>query len=71
MREHLLGYRFGALEGSEHARVQRRLDNDPQLRHDLYRLDDRLEVILDDPEPYDPPSGLAARTCAAIAAASL
>jgi len=64
-REHLLGYLLGALERTEHEQVELELDQDPMLRAELQRLE-RCVIRLgleDQPRSFDPPMGLAARTC--------
>lgn len=64
-REHLLGYVLGALDPAERAATERDLADDPELLADLRRLEARIGRIgmADEPEMYDPPPGLAARTC--------
>ena len=39
MREHLLGYLLGALDGAEHDEVKRELERNPQLRRELQQLE--------------------------------
>lgn len=63
MREHLLGYLLGALDGSEHELVKRQLENDPQLRCELQQLELRLVPLEGERWQHDPPPGLAQRTC--------
>lgn len=70
MREQLLGYLLGALEPTEHEMVEARLAEDPALQEDLIRLRDKVAPLAadDEHEDYDPPAGLAARTCNFVAA---
>lgn len=79
-REHLLGYLLGALERTEHEQVAAELEANPALRAELRRLEDCLgrvgldRVGLDketrhlEPDHFDPPAGLAQRTCRLVAA---
>jgi hypothetical protein len=68
-REHLLGYVLGALDPSERAEVERELAHDAGLRGDLLRLQDCIGRIglSDEPEHFEAPLGLAARTCEWVA----
>jgi hypothetical protein len=68
-REHLLGYVLGALDPTERAAIERDLADDPELLADLHRLEARIGRIglADEPEMFDPPAGLAARTCHFVA----
>lgn len=70
MREHLLGYLLGALEPTEHEMVEARLAEDPALQDDLMRLRSKVAPLAADidSEEYEPPAGLAARTCNFVAA---
>ena len=72
MREHLLGYLLGALEPTEHEMVEARLAEDPALQDDLMRLRSKVAPLAADidSEEYEPPAGLAARTCNFVAARS-
>lgn len=79
-REHLLGYLLGALERTEHEQVAAELQANPALRAELRRLEDCLgrvglhcaghdEAGPDkEPDHFDPPAGLAQRTCRLVAA---
>ncbi|HET6882443.1 MAG TPA: DUF1559 domain-containing protein [Pirellulales bacterium] len=82
MRDHLLGYLLGALEPAEHELVESRLwqsrvdqsspgeacvEDAGSLEHDLACLREKLD-LLDDGGPYEPPAGLAGRTCTLVAA---
>ncbi|MCI0358742.1 MAG: hypothetical protein L0211_09695 [Planctomycetaceae bacterium] len=71
-REHLLGYLLGALEPAEQAEVERELARDMRLRDELERLEDCVGRIglLDEPEHYSPPEGLATRACEYVACES-
>lgn len=63
MREHLLGYLCNALEPAEHELVEQNLGQDAQLRIELEAIDRTLQLVRTDRAFYDPPSGLAQRTC--------
>jgi prepilin-type processing-associated H-X9-DG protein len=63
MREKLLGYLLGALDGPEQEEVRRELDRDPQLQRDLQRLEANLAPLEHQRWQYDPPEGLAEETC--------
>ncbi|MEQ8791457.1 MAG: hypothetical protein RIC55_34660 [Pirellulaceae bacterium] len=67
MREHLLGYLLGALDEDEHVEVSQRLEQDPQLRKQLERLESRLESLGPPDDFEQPPVGLAERTCHFVA----
>jgi hypothetical protein len=68
-REQLLGYLLGALDAADHEQVEAEIDHDPQLRADLDRLSACVRRMGLDSEPrhYDPPAGLAERTCQFVA----
>lgn len=68
MREHLLGYLLGALEPAENELVEARLVADPALQADLKRLRSKVAPLAVDQQDYEPPEGLAARTCTFVAA---
>ncbi|MCE9606555.1 MAG: hypothetical protein K8U03_16820 [Planctomycetia bacterium] len=63
MRDKLLGYLLRALEPDEERELERRLSIDPELRRDLELLRRSLEPIDGTTASYDPPEGLAKRTC--------
>ena len=63
MREQLLGYLLGALDGPEHDQVKRELQRDPQLQRELQRLEDELAPLESQRWQPDPPAGLVERTC--------
>jgi len=64
IRENLLGYLLGALEDHEHEEVRRQIEQNPDLRHDLERMELHVRRLKSDPiEEHAPPLGLARRTC--------
>ena len=71
-RDHLLGYLLGALERTELEQVEAELEANPELRAELRRLEQCVGRIglADEPEHFDPPVDLAARTCRLVAARS-
>jgi hypothetical protein len=66
MRDQLIGYLLDALEPAEHEQVQAQLIQDPQLKRELELLSRSLRPLTDR-EHYQPPAGLADRTCAFVA----
>jgi hypothetical protein len=68
MREHLLGYVMGALEPHEAEAVRQSLEADDVLRRELDVLRSCLEPLAADAGQFDPPAGLAERTCNYVAA---
>ena len=68
MQENLIGYLLGALDGPEHDAVQRELDADPRLKQELLDLEAKLAPLEQGRWQFDPPPGLATRTCQLIAA---
>jgi hypothetical protein len=68
-REHLLGYLLGALERTEHEQVAAELKANPALAAEMRHLEECLGRVGLDEEPahFDPPGGLAARTCRVVA----
>lgn len=71
MREDLLGYLLGALEPTEHELVEARLSEDPALQEDLQRLRQKVAPLAAERTEYEPPEGLAARTCTFVAARAM
>jgi hypothetical protein len=67
MRNQLIGYLVDALEPDEHKLVEAQLSRDPQLRSDLELLARSLQPLVVDREHFDPPAGLAHRTCEFVA----
>lgn len=67
MRDLLLGYLLNALEPDEKRELERRLSIDPELRRDLELLRRSLEPLNGSTSAFDPPAGLAKRTCDFIA----
>lgn len=65
--ENLLGYLLGALDGDEHEKVRRELENNPALREKLDMLELRLAPLEEDRWQHEPPAGLAAATCRFVA----
>lgn len=63
MQQNLLGYLVGALEPRERQQVEDALAGDVQLRHQLDLMERSLEPVRADRGHYDPPAGLAVRTC--------
>jgi len=63
MRDYLIGYLLDALEPHEQELVQSRLNSDPALRRELELASRSLEPLAADKKHYDPPAGLANRTC--------
>src|SRR5262245_38069024 len=69
-REHLLGYLLKALAPEEHEQVETELNQNPTLRTEMRQLEARLGEFGrgDEPQAFDPPLGLAAKTCQFVAA---
>ncbi len=67
MREHLLGYLVDALEPHEKKTLETSLSQDEQLRRELDTLRMCLQPLAADAGHFDPPSGLASRTCSFVA----
>ncbi len=67
MREDLVGYLIGALEPHESAAVEAQLTRDDGLRRNLELLRRSLSILESHRESFDPPGGLAARTCQFVA----
>ena len=66
MREDLLGYLLGALEGDERERVEREIERNPALESEISVLQAQLDPLRETTVDYEPPVGLATRTCALI-----
>lgn len=63
VREQLLGHLLGALESDEQAEIETQLGNDPECRKELALLRRQLEPLTALKEDFQPPAGLAERTC--------
>jgi hypothetical protein len=63
MNEDLLGYSLDAIDDAERQRIEDALRNDPQLQRQLEDLSEELELLDNAPRDFEPPSGLARRTC--------
>lgn len=68
VREQLLGYLFGALDDDEQEELDRRFQTEPQLRAEFESLRARLPLPDRSLFEWEPPPGLAARTCRMVAA---
>ena len=62
-RERLIGYLLGALEPRESAKVDAEMRNHEDLRRDLAVLCREISPINEMADHYEPPVGLATRTC--------
>jgi hypothetical protein len=67
MREHLVGYLLGVLDDAERDQVRDHLERDPQLVRDLERIQAGLVPLEHARESWNPPPGLADRTCDRVA----
>lgn len=67
MRDYLIGYLLDALEPEEQELVEARLNSDPALRQELELASRALQPLSADMAHYDPPIGLAHRTCEFVA----
>jgi len=67
VQEQLLGHLLGALEADEQEAIDARLADDSELRRQRAALEKRLRRIEPYRPQYDPPPGLAQRTCRAVA----
>ena len=67
IREQLLGYLLGALDDVERLEVEQQLETNPNWRDELESLALSLEPLAESYEEFEPPAGLAARTCSLIA----
>lgn len=68
-REQLLGYLLGALDAAESRQVEAELDQNPALRVEMARFQELLSRLGmdEEPEEFEPPKGLADRTCDFVA----
>ena len=68
-REQLLGYLLGALDAAERRQVEDELDKNPALRVEMARFQELLSRLGmdEEPEEFEPPRGLADRTCDFVA----
>lgn len=66
MREHLIGYLLGALEPEELDLVSSHLERDPELQAELHLLKQSLAPLAADEGDFEPPPGLARRTCGLV-----
>jgi hypothetical protein len=68
-REHLLGYLLEALDPHDQEQVEAELEDNPALSEELARLELTLGRVglRESAECYDPPPGLARRTCRFVA----
>src|SRR3990170_671350 len=66
-QEQLLGYLLGALGESERESIEDQLGQSPKLLRDLAQVRERLQPLWVAQPDFDPPPGLAARTCKFIA----
>ncbi len=63
MQESLIGYLLGALDADEAARLEARLEQDPQLQQRLRHAAQSLRPLKVDDDDIEPPPGLAQGTC--------
>jgi hypothetical protein len=71
-REHLLGYLLGALSPEEHEQIATEINHNPTLQAEMQRLKACVEHVglTDEPADFEPPVGLAERTCQFVAASA-
>jgi len=67
LQEQLLGHLLGALDPAEEEQVAARLRTDPELRREFARVREWLEPLEAGRYDFDPPAGLAERTCRVVA----
>ena len=65
-QEDLLGYVLGALDAQEHRDLQQQIDENPEIEDHLLQIKNSL-LPLDCLDTAGPKTGLARRTCEAIA----
>ncbi len=70
IREQLLGYLLDALDDDERIEVEEQLEANPDWRDELESIALTLEPLAETYEEFEPPAGLAERTCSLIAARS-
>lgn len=63
MHDDLVGFLTGALDASEHNEIQKRLNNSPELREQLAKIERCLAPLSWDKDEPTPPIGLAEKTC--------
>ncbi len=63
MRDQLLGYLLDALDTGEHEQVEQQLHRDCELQQELELMHESLEPLRANEGEFDPPAGLAGRTC--------
>jgi hypothetical protein len=63
IREQLIGYVLGALEGAEHQYVEQQLGTDPRWRQELEAVQRCLEPLAEAYHEHEPPPDLAQRAC--------
>ncbi len=71
-REHLLGYLLGALSPEEHEQIETEINQNPTLQAEMQRLKACVQHVglADEPSDWEPPIGLAERTCQFVAASA-
>src|SRR5690349_17686735 len=71
-REHLLGYLLGALSPDELEQVESEIERNPALRTEMRQLRACVENVglAEERATYEPPAGLAERTCRYVADAA-
>jgi len=67
LQEQLLGHLLGALDPAEEEQVAARLRTDPEVRRESARVGAWLEPLEPGRCVFEPPAGLAERTCRAVA----
>jgi len=72
-REHLLGYLLEALDPHDLEQVEAELEHNPELTAELQQLEAALGRVglRESPDYFDPPAGLARRTCRFVAQQAL
>jgi hypothetical protein len=67
VREQLLGHLLGALDSDEQAEIETQLGSDPECRKELALLRRQLAPLVAAKQDFEPPAGLAERTCRFVA----